>query len=66
MRILFFAFSLLSLTATAQQTPAPAMPAAPAVVEPRTFISATQIAERIAKASAAAKAGTQYNAAPCC
>jgi mannose-6-phosphate isomerase-like protein (cupin superfamily) len=56
-----FALGLLSLTAAAQQAPAPT---AAANAEPRTFISATDIAERIAKADAAAKAGTQYNGGP--
>ncbi len=64
MKKLCFAFSLLSLTAAAQQSPMPAMPAAPAAAEPRTYISATEIAERMAKADAAAKAGTQYNGGP--
>jgi mannose-6-phosphate isomerase-like protein (cupin superfamily) len=63
MKRLVFAFGLLSLTAIAQQAPPPARPAAPAAAneEPRTFISAVEISERIAKADAAAKAGTQFN-----
>jgi quercetin dioxygenase-like cupin family protein len=54
------AFGLLSMTAMAQQAPAPAA----ANAEPRTSVSAAEIAERIAKADAAAKAGTQFNGGP--
>ncbi len=61
MRTLCLALGLLSLTAAAQQAPAPA---AAAKAEPRTFISATEIARRIADADAAAKAGTQFNGGP--
>jgi mannose-6-phosphate isomerase-like protein (cupin superfamily) len=69
MKGLGFALALLSLSASAQQAPAPAMPpgGAPATganAEPRMYISAAEIAERTAKAAAAAKAGTQYNGAP--
>jgi len=53
----------LPLAAMAQQAPAPVAPVAP-VAEPRMFISATQIAERIAKADAATKAGTPYEGVP--
>jgi mannose-6-phosphate isomerase-like protein (cupin superfamily) len=60
----FLTIGLLSLTATAQQAPVPANPAAPANAEPRTFISAAEIGERIAKADAAAKAHTQFNGGP--
>jgi mannose-6-phosphate isomerase-like protein (cupin superfamily) len=70
--VIFPAIALLSFTAAAQQSSAPPAPppppaqAAPAAVaaEPRSFISAAEIAERIAKADAAAKAGTQFNAGP--
>lgn len=61
-----FVFGLLSLTASAQ-APAPATPPAgapAAAAEPRDYISAAEIAERMAKAEAAAKAGTQYNGGP--
>lgn len=66
MNKLCLALGLLSLTATAQQPPAAGAspPAAAAPVQPRAFISAAEIAERIAKADAAAKAGTPYNGGP--
>jgi len=53
---------LLSLSAAAQP-PAAAGPAG-AAAEPRTFISTAEVAERIGKADAAAKSGTQYNGGP--
>src|SRR5258706_7671825 len=60
------AFSLLSLAAAVQPAAAMAPGGAPAAAnaEPRTFIAATEIAERIAKSDAAAKAGTPYNGGP--
>jgi mannose-6-phosphate isomerase-like protein (cupin superfamily) len=67
MKTFFLAFGLLSLTAMAQQAPAPAMPpgnGAAANAQPRAFIAAAEIAERIGKADAAAKAGTPYNGGP--
>jgi mannose-6-phosphate isomerase-like protein (cupin superfamily) len=54
---------LLSFAAAAQQPPTGG-PGAAANAEPRTFISAMEIADRIGKADAAAKAGTQYNGGP--
>ena len=63
MKVLYFlAASLLSVAAGAQQAAAPVGPAgnARATAEPRTSISAAEIADRIRQADAAAKAGTQY------
>jgi mannose-6-phosphate isomerase-like protein (cupin superfamily) len=60
MRRACLALGLLSLTAAAQQPPSPA----PVNTEPRTFISASDIAERIRAADTAAKAGTQINGGP--
>jgi mannose-6-phosphate isomerase-like protein (cupin superfamily) len=57
--MVFLAVGLLSLKAAAQQAPAPT-----ADTDPRNFISAAEISERIAKAEAATKAGTQPNAGP--
>jgi mannose-6-phosphate isomerase-like protein (cupin superfamily) len=64
--MIVLAIGLLSLTAGAQQPPAPSTPAAAAAAmpEPRTFISAAEINERIGKAEDAAKAGTQFNGGP--
>jgi mannose-6-phosphate isomerase-like protein (cupin superfamily) len=64
--MIFLAISLLSLTVSAQQPPAPStQPATSAAgAEPRTFISAAEINERIGQAEAAAKAGTQFNGGP--
>jgi len=69
MKILCIALGLLSLTAAAQQAPTPAppggnSPTASAIMEPRTFISATEIAARISAADTAARAGTPYNGGP--
>jgi mannose-6-phosphate isomerase-like protein (cupin superfamily) len=61
MKRLCLAVGLLSLTAAAQQAPAPT---AAANAEPRTFISAAEIAQRIGAADAAAKAGTRFNGGP--
>lgn len=57
--------SLLSMAAIAQ-TPAPAMPAgnAAAANADRPYISAAEIADRSAKAEAAAKSKTPYNGGP--
>jgi mannose-6-phosphate isomerase-like protein (cupin superfamily) len=64
----FFAAVLCAAAAGAQQAPAPNAPAgnAPAAVpaEPRTSISAAEIADRIGQAQAAARAGTKYHGAP--
>ncbi|MDR3751104.1 MAG: hypothetical protein P4K94_06415 [Terracidiphilus sp.] len=54
---------LISTAAGAQQAPAPNAPAA-TTTEPRTSISATEIADRIAQAQAAAKAGVKYRGGP--
>jgi mannose-6-phosphate isomerase-like protein (cupin superfamily) len=54
---------MLSLTAAAQPAATGGSGAA-TNAEPRTFISAAEIVERIGKADAAAKAGTQYNGGP--
>ncbi|HEY2676329.1 MAG TPA: hypothetical protein VGI65_05120 [Steroidobacteraceae bacterium] len=64
--LIFLAIGLLSLTTAAQQPSAPPAQVAPAAAtaEPRSFISAAEIAERIAKADAAAKAGAPLNAGP--
>jgi mannose-6-phosphate isomerase-like protein (cupin superfamily) len=69
MKRLCLALGLLALTAAAQQAPSPTSPTgnaptANAKLEPRTFISATEIAERIRAADAAAKAGTPVIGAP--
>jgi len=69
MKRLCLAFALLSLSAAAQQPPAPARPAdstpaGAANSDPRTFISAAEITERIRAADAAAKTGQHYNAGP--
>ena len=62
MKVLYVvAASLLSAAASAQQAPAPATPAN---AEPRTSITATEIADRIRQADAAAKAGTPYRGEP--
>jgi mannose-6-phosphate isomerase-like protein (cupin superfamily) len=61
MKSLCLAVALLSMTAAAQQAPAPTTAA---TAEPRTFTSATEIARRIAAAAAAAKAGTQFDGGP--
>jgi mannose-6-phosphate isomerase-like protein (cupin superfamily) len=53
----FIATGLFSLSAAAQ----PPAPPAPPPAEPRTYISAAEISERIAKADAAAKTGTTSN-----
>ena len=52
--------SLLSVAASAQQAPLPGAPA----TEPRTFISAAEIAEVIAKADAQSAAGKAFNGGP--
>jgi mannose-6-phosphate isomerase-like protein (cupin superfamily) len=44
--------------------PAGGPPGPAANVEPRSFISAAELAERSSKAEAASKAGTQYNGGP--
>ncbi len=70
--MIFLAMGLLAFTAGAQQPPGPPIPPAPptpvaaaaANAEPRTFISAAEISQRIGQAEAAAKAGTQYNGGP--
>ena len=62
-----FAAVLFSVGVSAQQSPAPKMPAgdAPAAnTEPRTSISAAEIADQINQAEAAAKAGKQYRGEP--
>jgi mannose-6-phosphate isomerase-like protein (cupin superfamily) len=61
--------ALVSLAAVAQQPLAPATPRPGAVggaasTESRSFISAAEIAARIARADAAAKAGKPYNEGP--
>jgi mannose-6-phosphate isomerase-like protein (cupin superfamily) len=56
---------LISAAAAAQQAPTPATNApAAGTTEPRTSISAAEIADRIAQAEAAAKAGTKYRGGP--
>jgi mannose-6-phosphate isomerase-like protein (cupin superfamily) len=60
LRIALGLVSLAAAAAAAQQTPS----SAPVSAEPRTFISATQIAERVRAADAAAKAGTPINGGP--
>lgn len=62
-----FAAALLSVAAAAQQAPPPTMPAgsAPAAApQLRTSITTAEIADRIAQAQAAYKAGTPYHGAP--
>lgn len=61
MKRLCLVLGLLSLTAAAQQGPGPS---ATTNSEPRNFVSATEIAERIHAADAAAKAGAHFNAGP--
>ncbi len=62
----FLAVSLLSVAASGQQAPAPRVgnPPAATSTEPRTSVSAVEIADRIRQADAAAKAGTQYRPDP--
>lgn len=60
----FLATTLLSVAVSAQQPPAPANAPAPAATEPRTSISAVEIADRIRQAEAAAQAGKQYQGGP--
>lgn len=61
------AVSLLSVAANAQQPPMPGMPMGngpAASAEPRTSISAADIADRVRQADAAAKAGKQDQGGP--
>ena len=62
--IVLLAIGLTSLTVAAQQPPAPTPAASPPNMEPRTFISAAEISDRIAKADAAAKAGSTSSPGP--
>lgn len=62
-----FAAALLSVAAGAQQAPPPTVPAGSAPVatpQLRTSITTAEIADRIAQAQAAYKAGTPYHGAP--
>jgi quercetin dioxygenase-like cupin family protein len=68
-KILWFAICLLPVVAIAQQSPAPPPLAgnglvADATAEPREVILATEIADRIAQADAAAKAGKPFSIGP--
>jgi hypothetical protein len=56
-----FALALMPLFAMAQEAPTPAAPAATANVEPRLYISATEIADLVSKATAGAQSGTLIN-----
>ena len=56
-----FALALMPLSAMAQEAPTSAVQAATASVEPRLYISATEIAELVSKATAGAQSGTLIN-----
>jgi hypothetical protein len=56
-----FALALMPLSAMAQEAPTPAVPATTANVEPRLYISATEIADLVSKATAGAQSGTLIN-----
>jgi mannose-6-phosphate isomerase-like protein (cupin superfamily) len=56
-----FALALMPLSAMAQEAPTSAVQAATASVEPHLYISATEIAELVSKATAGAQSGTLIN-----
>jgi mannose-6-phosphate isomerase-like protein (cupin superfamily) len=56
-KCLCFVLALMSLSAMAQTAPAPSAPAATVNVEPRLYISATEIAELVDKATVGAQSG---------
>jgi mannose-6-phosphate isomerase-like protein (cupin superfamily) len=64
MKTLCLTLCLLPLAALAQQTPTATVPSDTASAAPRMYISAGEIADRIAKADAAARAGTAYDGGP--
>jgi hypothetical protein len=56
-----FALALMPLSAMAQEAPTSAVQATTASIEPRLYISATEIAELVSKATAGAQSGTLIN-----